>query len=41
MADANRRLGRNDLIASAYTPSGAGVFQPLRVTFRERVAATA
>lgn len=41
MANAQRKLGRNDLIASSYTLSGAGVFQPPRFTFLERVAAAA
>jgi sugar phosphate isomerase/epimerase len=34
-------LGRNDLIASAYTLSGAPVFAPPRFSFAERVAAAA
>jgi len=41
MANAKQKLGRNDLIASSYTLSGAGVFQPPRFTFLERVAAAA
>lgn len=41
MAHAPRKLGRNDLIASSYTLSGAGVFQPPRFSFEERVAAAA
>ena len=41
MANAKRKLGRNDLIASSYTLSGAEVFQPPRFTFLDRVAAAA
>jgi len=36
-----RNLGRDDLIASSYTLSGAPVFEPPRFTFVERVAAAA
>jgi sugar phosphate isomerase/epimerase len=36
-----RILGRDDLIASAYTLSGAPVFAPPRFSFAERVAAAA
>jgi sugar phosphate isomerase/epimerase len=36
-----RMLGRDDLIASAYTLSGAPVFAPARFSFAERVAAAA
>jgi sugar phosphate isomerase/epimerase len=36
-----RSLGRNDLIASYYTLSGAPVGQPARFSFEERVAAAA
>src|SRR5262245_34655174 len=36
-----RALGRNDLIASYYTLAGAGVGQPARFFFAERVAAAA
>jgi sugar phosphate isomerase/epimerase len=39
--DTTRKLGRNDLIASSYTLSGAGVFELPRFSFRERVAAAA
>jgi sugar phosphate isomerase/epimerase len=38
---ADRSLGRNDLIASYYTLSGAPVGQPARFSFDERVAAAA
>src|SRR5215469_3608053 len=34
-------VGRNDLIASSYTLSGAPVFEPPRFSFAERVAAAA
>jgi sugar phosphate isomerase/epimerase len=37
----DRTLGRDDLIASSYTLSGALVFEPPRFTFAERVAAAA
>jgi len=37
----DRTLGRDDLIASAYTLSGAPVFAPPRFPFAERVAAAA
>jgi len=37
----NRSLGRDDLIASSYTLSGAPVFQPPRFAFADRVAAAA
>jgi len=38
---AGTALGRDDLIASYYTLSGAGVGQPARFSFAERVAAAA
>jgi sugar phosphate isomerase/epimerase len=41
MARSARSFGRNDLIASSYTLSGAPVFQPPRFPFAERVAAAA
>jgi sugar phosphate isomerase/epimerase len=41
MASAARKFGRNDLIASSYTLSGAKVFQPPRFSFADRVAAAA
>jgi sugar phosphate isomerase/epimerase len=37
----DRTMGRDDLIASAYTLSGAPVFEPPRFSFAERVAAAA
>jgi sugar phosphate isomerase/epimerase len=37
----NRNLGRDDLIASAYTLSGSPVFQPPRFSLAERAAAAA
>jgi hypothetical protein len=37
----DRALGRDDLIASSYTLSGAPVFEPPRFSFAERVAAAA
>ena len=37
----HRALGRNDLIASYYTLAGAGVGEPARFSFAERVAAAA
>jgi sugar phosphate isomerase/epimerase len=37
----NRTLGRDELIASSYTLSGAPVFEPPRFSFAERVAAAA
>jgi sugar phosphate isomerase/epimerase len=36
-----RALGRNDLVASYYTLAGAGVGEPARFSFAERVAAAA
>jgi sugar phosphate isomerase/epimerase len=36
-----RTLGRDDLIASSYTLSGAPVFEPPRFSFAERAAAAA
>jgi hypothetical protein len=42
MSNSNHRvLGRDDLIASSYTLSGARVFEPPRFSFAERVAAAA
>ncbi len=37
----DRILGRDDLIVSSYTLSGAPVFEPPRFSFAERVAAAA
>jgi sugar phosphate isomerase/epimerase len=41
MPQTKKSLGRDDLIASSYTLSGAAVFQPPRFSFAERVAAAA
>jgi sugar phosphate isomerase/epimerase len=41
MTEIGRRLGREDLVASHWTLSGAGIRDPARFSFAERVAAAA